>query len=220
MANRRYFWIGMAVLVGAVIWTAGSWYRMAYLFEHTSLGYTNAHETSDGLLNSLMAKTVFRSLYAIPVALVGIFLVVTSTRSPEKADGQHEQSQFSLRLLMVVTLYAASYLTLFRMNFSLAIAVAGLLPAAATGILCSLDAFQRSRKLKASNLVLAACTWTGGYLVSIGPAMWLGSQTGLSAAVRRALEVAYFPITWLSLNTPLAPWIEHYIMEWKHFDLL
>lgn len=49
------------------------------------------------------------------------------------------------------------------------------------------------------------------YFLSVGPANFLYERLPVS---RDALTIIYFPITWLSLNSPLGPVIQWYADLW------
>ena len=216
MNKRRYFWIGVVMLAGALVWTMGTWYWMAHVLDQESIGFANTHDNADSLFNMLLEASIFRSLYSVPVAIVGILVLMIGLEpKPSELPTENEQSQFSVRLLLVITLYAASYSSLFRVSFVVAVFVAGFLPAMAMGILCSLDAFRQSRKLKLSNVLLTACTWIAAYVVSIGPVAWIARQTGIGVAM---LDVIYHPVLWITNNSPLEWWLQGYVTDWRRFD--
>ena len=211
MHQRRYFWIGLALLVAAIAWGAGSWLSAAATMNRASVDDVDAFE-DDFIVVRTTKQALFRSLWAIPVAMAGIPLVIVGLERERNTDCRKAESQLSVRLLLVLTLYVASYFALMRISFPVAIAAAGFLPATATGLLCSLDALRPTRKLKLSNVSLMVCTWIGAYLVSIGPVLFV-----VDLANTRLPKVVYAPVLWIVQNTPLRPRIEEYIMAWEHF---
>jgi len=56
------------------------------------------------------------------------------------------------------------------------------------------------------------------YVLSVGPAIWLGEKYSFPANFRtnpKAFETFYGPVVWLAMNTPLGGPLGWYVQMWQ-----
>ncbi|MCA9212420.1 MAG: hypothetical protein KDB27_05110, partial [Planctomycetales bacterium] len=191
-------------------WACAMWLWMMHVLNLQSLVGTSVDNRESG--TQLFVRTIGLSSLSLPGILIGTILLI---RGLQKDKPGNEDRQFTVRLLLVITLYVALFFSLLRFSWPVAVFTAGTVPAISISILFAMDVFSGTRRARFSSFLLLISTWLAAYVVSAGPAYLL---LYLFVSRRSTITIhdrLYAPIDFVLTRAPwLVPWFRAYINEW------